>query len=310
MPTDVEISRDSPERRFMLRAIELARKSVSEPGKVSPKVGAVIVRDGEIIGEAYRGEIKPGEHAEYTLLERKLHDQTLMGATLFTTLEPCTSRNHPKIPCAQRVAERRIAKVFIGTLDRNVEIRGRGEFYLMDAGIDIARFDSDLMSVLEELNRDFIRDIRKLSKAGEFSSRETQTSDELGMLDPQLAGLYEQGLRMLPNIHEPGFAYFVAHAGREISRGLIQRLLSGEDIFIPADEINDQEKNRATIAGVLQLPTADPRVDIWFQLIRSFATWTHYSESGPPPDAVKSAFEQLSSLLFGQSALILPLKVS
>jgi len=137
-------------------------------------------------------------------------------------------------------------------------------------------------------------------EAAAFSSRETQTSDELKILDPQLAGLYEHGLRLLSKIQEPSLAYFVAHAGREISRGLIQRLLSEEEIYIPADQIDDQEKNRATIAGILQLPTADPRVDIWFQLIRSFAAWTHYSESGPPPDAVKSAFEQLSSLLFGR----------
>src|SRR5258708_36195428 len=114
----------------------------------------------------------------------------------------------------------------------------------MDGGIDIGRLDWKLMSVLEELNREFIRDVRKRTKAETFSGRETQTSDELRSLNPQLAGLYEQGLRLLPNIHEPGFAYFVAHAGREISRGVIQRLLSEEDTFISPDHIDDQEKNR------------------------------------------------------------------
>lgn len=170
----------------MERAIALARQCKSEPGRVSPKVGAVVARDGVVLGEAFRGELAPGDHAEFTLLETKLGDATLAGSTLFTTLEPCTMRNDPKLPCADRIIERRLRRVVIGILDPNDAILGRGVQRLRQAGIDVQSFDPDLMAEIEELNRDFARLHARHASSSPLRAPETSVRAGTAGVDPRV----------------------------------------------------------------------------------------------------------------------------
>ena len=75
----------------MEKAVEVMRDSVAEQrtdGKPNPLVGAVLVKSDGSIETAARGELRAGNHAEFTLLERKCVGEKLDGSVLFTTLEP------------------------------------------------------------------------------------------------------------------------------------------------------------------------------------------------------------------------------
>ena len=103
-------------------AVAVMKSSVAEhrtDGKTSPLVGAILVRPDGSVETAYRGELREGDHAEYTLLERKHRSARLDGSVLFATLEPCApgARKHPKLSCAERIVNARIREVWVGIED-------------------------------------------------------------------------------------------------------------------------------------------------------------------------------------------------
>lgn len=80
MPPKLPRNTKAMERTCMELAIRQARRCVSERVKVSPKIGAVVAKDGIVLASAYRGELAIGDHAEFTLLECKLKHETLRGS--------------------------------------------------------------------------------------------------------------------------------------------------------------------------------------------------------------------------------------
>lgn len=147
------------EQQLMEIAINVMNKSVNEPrddGKVPPKVGAVILFPDGSIEKAYRGELREGDHAEYTLLERKLSHKNLEDCVLFTTLEPCVKRNLPKVPCCRRTTHARIKKVFVGIEDPDPTVDGKGIEHLESHGVNVKMFDRKFQKIIEAENKDFI----------------------------------------------------------------------------------------------------------------------------------------------------------
>ena len=168
-------------RQLMKKAIDTMRQSISEPrsdGKVSPKVGAVLFLNGEIL-TACRGELRHGDHAEYTLLERKNRDRALDGGILFATLEPCApgARSHPKLSCAERIVNARIAKVYIGIEDDDPSVARKGMEYLEKHGVEWEMFDRDLQREIYEENKEFFAWARSQAGWEEPPPASTKLSD-------------------------------------------------------------------------------------------------------------------------------------
>jgi len=150
---------DEVDRKFMELAIDEMHKSRSEhTQKSDPMVGAILVAaNGQQLGATHRGDLRVGDHAEFTLIERYLTGTNLENATLYVTLEPCVKRSEKKTPCAERIVGARIGRVLIGIPDPNPDIRGLGIQYLLNNGVAVDFFDVDLVAKINEANCDFLK---------------------------------------------------------------------------------------------------------------------------------------------------------
>ncbi len=103
------------------QAIQQAELCAPEPGRAKhevPKVGAVIVKDGQPLEIAHRNEVGSGDHAEYIALARTGDDdRRFVGTDLIITLEPCTAGRHgiQKKPCVEWIKSHNIRKVWSDT---------------------------------------------------------------------------------------------------------------------------------------------------------------------------------------------------
>lgn len=231
---------------FVAEAIKLARKCPREHGARDPMVAAVVVRDGSVVSSAHRGEVEPGQHAEYIALDVKpAADEIFAGATLYTTLEPCTGRGLtkaglPKIPCVERVIARKFKRVVIGMLDPNDRVRGLGVMALRRAGIEVDVFDEPFASQIEDLNRDFSRHFASPTKReGAPGAATTPSTTELhagGSLEQLLAPSDRQRavvlLTVVPDTADDGRFRFDFETAFHPVRFLRQR--TGEAVYFAA----------------------------------------------------------------------------
>jgi diaminohydroxyphosphoribosylaminopyrimidine deaminase / 5-amino-6-(5-phosphoribosylamino)uracil reductase len=141
--------------RHLLRAIELAERARGQTSP-NPMVGAVVVKNGRVIGEGITQP--PGQaHAERQALEECTEDPA--GATMYVSLEPCGHTGRTP-PCTDAILEAAIARVVIASDDPTTKASGRGPGILRDGGVEVVWVDGEVAETARLLNQPFRKHAR------------------------------------------------------------------------------------------------------------------------------------------------------
>jgi diaminohydroxyphosphoribosylaminopyrimidine deaminase/5-amino-6-(5-phosphoribosylamino)uracil reductase len=144
------------DKLHLARAIELAGRGLGAV-KPNPVVGAVVARDGEVLGEGWH-EKYGSVHAEVNAIEAcGLED--LSGATLYVSLEPCCHEGKTP-PCTDAILAAGIRRVVIASDDPTEKASGRGLGILRDEGVEIVMADGELAASARLLNQAFRKHAR------------------------------------------------------------------------------------------------------------------------------------------------------
>ena len=139
--------------KYMRMAIELAKKGAGAVNP-NPMVGAVVVKNEEVIGEGYH-KFFGGPHAEVYALEDASKEAE--EAAIYVTLEPCSHYGKTP-PCAKKIIDMGIKKCFIGSSDPNPKVAGKGVAMLKEAGIEVV--ENVLKEECDEINQVFFKYIK------------------------------------------------------------------------------------------------------------------------------------------------------
>ena len=140
---------DSPDRAHMKQAIAAMQCSSG----IGPKVGAILVKDGQTLASGHR---QPNLHAERDAIEKAIHSGLdIRGATIYTTLEPCVNLGAKTKSCADLIVDNGITCVVIGRYDTNPQIYREGWKKLRDSGLRLRDFDADLRAQIDQINKAF-----------------------------------------------------------------------------------------------------------------------------------------------------------
>jgi len=145
---------DRDDRAYMARALQLAARGM-DTTRPNPRVGCVIVRDGEVVGEGWHQQAG-GPHAEVHALYAA--GEQARGATAYVTLEPCCHHGRTP-PCSEALIEAGVARVVVAMEDPNPQVAGQGLAQLAAAGI--ATRSGLLQAQAEALNPGFISRMRR-----------------------------------------------------------------------------------------------------------------------------------------------------
>lgn len=154
----MESSVSTHDQKLLARAIEIGRNGI---GNVSPnpQVGAVVARDGEILGEGWHQRYG-GQHAEVNAIA-DCGGVDLHGATLYVSLEPCCHQGQQP-PCTDAITAAGIARVVVGSDDPTEKASGRGLGILRDEGVEVEVAGGELAATARLENQAF----RKHARSG------------------------------------------------------------------------------------------------------------------------------------------------
>ena len=121
---------------YMRMAFDLALKGLGHTSP-NPLVGAVLVRDEIILGIGFHQKYGSAHAEVNAILDAKAKGFSVLGATLYCNLEPCSHTHKNTPPCAPLIVEEKISRVVISNIDPNPQVSGGGVKYLREHGVEV-----------------------------------------------------------------------------------------------------------------------------------------------------------------------------